>query len=293
MMPSRLAQMTVTGEPRRFSSSSSASQVGPAGQVGHPHDRAAGCGPGSAGRPRRITGSTRVAWRIGQTSRREVQAPVPQRPLGDRGEHLAPLPGRAADRVDQHERADTVGVVVGDADGHAAAEGVPDHHHLLLEPDGPHELLQPAPRSRRAWKSLRGRSGVPPKPGQRGGADLAALLGQPLQHRLVGVLAERPAVQRTRPADPRRPRRRTPAGPGPRCASRRPGAARGARASPASPGLSPVVASSALAGLGLRRSPGLTPRSQAVEAPCWAEQLLRSISFRPPQIPWGSRIVRA
>ena len=107
MIPSRLPQMTVTGTPRRLSSSSS--------------------GRRSARRARLATLTTepRVAHQVGQRVLQddrdhpggladrpdvagEVQAPVPQRPLGDRGQDLAPPPRRPADGVDQHQRPDEV-----------------------------------------------------------------------------------------------------------------------------------------------------------------------------------------
>ena len=101
------------------------SQVRPAGHVGHLHDRARAAHQvgervlqDDGQHPRRLADGPDV--------RREVEAPVPQRPLGDRREHLAPLPGRAADGVHEHEGADDVGMVVGEPDPDAATEGVAD-----------------------------------------------------------------------------------------------------------------------------------------------------------------------
>ena len=59
---------------------------------------------------------------------REVQTPVPQRSFGDAPQRVALAPRRAADGVDQHQRAHLGPVLVGEAHGDAAAERVAHDH---------------------------------------------------------------------------------------------------------------------------------------------------------------------
>ena len=313
-MPSRLAQITVTGKRRRFSSSSSGRRSARRAMFAT-FTTEPGLRTRLGSASSRMTGSTRVAWRIGQTSDGEVEAPVPQRPLGDRRQHLAPLPGRAADRVHEHEGADDVGVVVGEPDRHAATEGVADDDHLLLHADGPEELLEPG-RVAREVEVLSGQPRRAAEAGQRRCEDLAALLGEAVEHGLVGVLPERPtvgehhrhaladhAVLRRAVLHPRPlPDDRTPGGAfghrlglradeGVRRRRRRPAGRRAARCA-GRRGWAPLSGWSVAVAVGRPIGGSVGRRGQAV-ADASSRRARRSISFRPPQIPWGSRIVSA
>ena len=164
--------------------------------------------------PRRLADRPDVA--------REVQAPVPQRPLGDRREHRAPLPRRAADGVHEHQRADDVGMVVGEPDRRRRRRRSGRRGRPAPRRRPPGGTPRASARSRRGGSPAAGRSAVPPKPGSAGANTWQPWAARRWITAWYVWWAERPAVERTRPACPRRPRRTAPGDPAPRSASRRP-----------------------------------------------------------------------
>ena len=143
MMPSRLAQITVTGKPRRFSSSSSGRRSARRARLAT-FTTELGLRTRLGSASSRMTGSTRVAWRIGQTSDGKWR---PQSHSGRSAIDVSTLP-RFHDEppmefTSTRERT-TSGWSWASRIADAAAEGVADDDDLLLHADGPDELLQPA-----------------------------------------------------------------------------------------------------------------------------------------------------
>jgi hypothetical protein len=126
---------------------------------------------------------------------RQVDPPVPQGALGH-GADRRPLvgPGRATDRVDQHERPGPFRVLVREADGHAAAEGVPHDQRRLVDADLVEEQLHP-PDEPVQIGGAPGQGGGPAEPGERGGDHVDAGGDQAGQGSLVGLVVESPAVE--------------------------------------------------------------------------------------------------
>ena len=137
---------------------------------------------------------------------REVDAPVPQRPIGHRAQgRTTPSPRRPADRVDEHQRAHAVGEVVCDLDCDATSERMPDEEHRLLRVDRFEEGVDPA-RVARERELVTRQVGRAAEARQGGSEDLAAQPDEPLQRPLVRMLAEPPTVEE----DDREPNARDP-----------------------------------------------------------------------------------
>ena len=247
--------------------------------LGRASSRNTGQDPGELGQRQHVTG--------------KVQAPVPQRPLGHRAD---PAPGQAprrpAHRVDQHELADPVGEPVGQGDGHPAPERVADDQRRPVDPDRAHEGVDPlgvageaTSRPGAGGRCRRTRAGRAPRPGSPSPRAGAGAGGR--------SAPTGPSRGGTAPEAPRPPRRRRPPA-RPRWPVSRPGD-RPVRVTWAAPSLvngtgrppSPVrtrlTADS--------RRPTLAPA--AGQPARRASTAFRSISFRPPQMPCGSRICSA
>ena len=219
----------------------------------------------------------------------KVQAPVPQRPLRHRA-HPAPghAPRGSPHGVDQHQLPHPLGEPVGHGDGHPAAERMTDDEGRAVDPHRVHEGVDPL--------GVPGEGGLAPR--QVGGAAEAGQGRRPhptahghqaAKGPAVGVLREAPAVEEhhgkagARHAIGSAPPVDT--GPFPDQVID-PFGRRGQRHR-----RSTVPAPPCVRGAWLRRRP--TPAPAPGQPARRARTAFRSISFRPPQMPCGSRICSA
>ena len=107
----------------------------------------------------------------------------------------AAAPDGASDGIDQHELRDAVGELVGEADGDAAAERMPDHDRRRVDVRLGQEVVHPSGKAGDR-PVLPGQVGRAAEAGHRGGEDPVAAGGQSSQPPLVGAMAQSPAVQK-------------------------------------------------------------------------------------------------
>ena len=166
---------------RRRSASSSCRQVGPSGQSRRLPERLSGRAAGSPHDLGDDDGQDPARLAHGEQVGREVDAPVPQRPLRHGADRRARVgPGRATDRVDQHQGAHQVGMVV-------------RQQRSPTPPPKECPMTNAGPRRRRP----RGRQPPSPRSARRGG------LARPARRPCPRTRAAR-AHRRARPARTRR-----------------------------------------------------------------------------------------
>ena len=108
----------------------------------------------------------------GEQVGREMDAPVPQRPLRHGADGRPGMgPSRTADRVDQHERAHLVRVIVRQRDGDTAAERVPHDEHGVPDSHRLEEGGHPVPVGRQRG-GLTPEAARPAEARQGGGVDV-------------------------------------------------------------------------------------------------------------------------
>ena len=135
---------------------------------------------------------------VATSSGRRSQSRADRRPTA-RGaaagaEAVRRVGARVADGVQQHEVADAVGVIVGEAGGDPATEAVPEHEHGLVGVDGVEEPVDPCRVADECPLQHRELVAVP-EPGQRGCDHAAPSCRQPAQRPPVRLVVEAPPVE--------------------------------------------------------------------------------------------------